>query len=260
MKNKTLKLALFLVGTLFLVAPSLMADSLSTGNALAQTKDRPLILHRNTDPAFPLTLIDKVREGEVRLVVSVDAQGKLLDHLFVAYSKQPFVRAVKEVIDSWTFEPAIRNGEPVAVVSELSIYFERDGIVVNTTFEDIVDNFLHPSDRDRMEYEPVSLRHIDRIPEPVKVVSPTFTTSMRTAGMVGDVTVTFYINENGEVKMPSISRSENAYLSEAAMIAIKQWQFAPPTKRGRPVLVKACQVFRFEDKPVAAVAAPAPSN
>jgi hypothetical protein len=48
--------------------------------------------------------------------------------------------------------------------------------------------------------------------------------------------------------MPSVSRETNEANEELAAIAItavSQWQFDPPTSKGKPVLVLAQQDFSF---------------
>jgi len=65
----------------------------------------------------------------------------------------------------------------------------------------------------------------------------------------GKVSVEFYIDETGRVRMPSVDLETNeAYedLSATAIAAVGQWQFEPPTVKGRPVLVVAHQDFTFQ--------------
>ena len=57
--------------------------------------------------------------------------------------------------------------------------------------------------------------------------------------------VRFYIDEQGNVRLPSVTGQPNAYLTEQAMAAVREWKFAPVTSRGQPVLVAAQQEFTF---------------
>jgi len=46
--------------------------------------------------------------------------------------------------------------------------------------------------------------------------------------------------------MPAIATAgEHPYLAEQAVLAVRHWKFAPPTSKGRPVLVAAAQEFDF---------------
>jgi TonB family protein len=231
------------------------APTMEPGMMRASRPDRSLVVHKTVDPLFPLSQIDKQRTGYVRIVISVSREGVLNDYMVVAYSRKAFAKSVEDVIRKWTFEPAMLNGQPVSVISELNIEFEATGIVVNSDFFDIVNNFLTPWRNERMEYQPATLRDIDKIPEPIKVVPPVYGPSYRNAGIKGDVTIGFYINEEGKVCMPSIIKADHMVLADLAMEALSQWKFSPPTMRGDPVLVKATQTFKFNDIPKA-VAAP----
>ena len=58
----------------------------------------------------------------------------------------------------------------------------------------------------------------------------------------------FYIDPQGRVRIPSVSRETieaNPGLAAAAVTAVSQWQFAPPVSNGKPVLVVASQDFSF---------------
>jgi TonB family protein len=59
------------------------------------------------------------------------------------------------------------------------------------------------------------------------------------------VAIDFYIDETGTVRMPAVSIKDDSELTALAVMALRQWKFEPPTRNGRPVLVKATQVFNF---------------
>ena len=222
--------------------------------APATRPDRSLRIHAIPEPHFPISMSDKTRRGHVRVLLEVGADGKLTDYLLIAYSRKAFAKSVEDVIGKWTFEPALYQGEPIGVVTEVNIDFDVGGVVINTDFMEIVDNFLHSYRKDLPEYAPANLRQIDRIPEPIKVVNPQYRVGM---GVVGEVTIQFYINEQGKVRMPHVMKADDLRLADLAMEAIRGWEFSPPTYRGAPVLVKANQVFKFSDKKPAAPKAPA---
>lgn len=207
--------------------------------------DRSLKIHVTPEPQFPLSLSEKTRTGHVRVLIEVDSEGKLTDYMLVAYSRKAFAKAVEDVIRQWTFEPAQYAGQGVGVVTEVNVDFDTGGVVINTDFQEIVDNFLHSWRNSIPEYAPANIRQIDRIPEPIKVINPQYHVGM---GVAGEVMIQFYINEEGKVRMPHVAKADDLRLAELAMDAIRGWEFSPPTYKGRPVLVKASQVFRFSEK------------
>jgi TonB family protein len=61
----------------------------------------------------------------------------------------------------------------------------------------------------------------------------------------GVVVVRFYIDEEGNVRLPSVTGQADGYLVEQALTAVREWKFAPVTSGGQPVLVAAQQEFNF---------------
>jgi TonB family protein len=81
-------------------------------------------------------------------------------------------------------------------------------------------------------------------------VNPVYPNQLAKGGG-GRVSVGFYIDEQGRVRMPSVSietNEANEELAAAAVTAVSQWQFETPTCKSRPVLVLAQQEFSFKPK------------
>ena len=99
------------------------------------------------------------------------------------------------------------------------------------------------------DVDPASLRaraaalpSLDRFPVPVLIVPPVFPEKL---GQVSDrVVVTFFIDEKGSVIQPAVLSGTNSVLRDAALTAVAQWHFEPPTRRGVPTLVAASQAVR----------------
>lgn len=208
--------------------------------------DKPMVIRQRMDPIFPRTLLANVTKGEARLVINVDAEGKLKDYLVVGYTKKEFADATVMALKTWTFEPAISNGQPTPVVSDINVEFEATGVVVSMTATEAVASMYYWWERNAsFEYHPVAMQNIDRIPLPQNVVAPVYPKELANLGVSGDVTILFYINEEGQVKMPAVTEAPDMRLADLAMSALTQWKFEPPTRKGRPVLVRALQTFRF---------------
>ncbi len=94
-----------------------------------------------------------------------------------------------------------------------------------------------------------TLSQLDRTPTPIKIVRPAYPKTLARSSRGGHVTVEFYIDEQGHVRMPSVDRQTieaNEELAAAAVTAVEQWQFEPPLLKGRPVLTLAQQDFSFK--------------
>jgi len=190
-----------------------------------------------------------VLAGEVRVVVSVDVNGKLSDALVVGYTNVRFAEAAVSALKRWSFTPALVNGQPLASRANVLFIFKNTTGVTVERLSGLAYSSLAQSKNDHYAYLACQLRDLDRIPIPVRVVPPVSSKS-GLRGARHTVTVEFYIDEEGHVRIPAIGRDEaNDAYAAAAVSAVEQWQFEPPLRKGRPVLVLAKQDFTFVPKP-----------
>jgi TonB family protein len=199
------------------------------------------------DPVFPIQLTQTgVTRGEAQVVINTDAKGKLIEWLVVGYSYPEFAREAVAAIKRWEFVPARLRGDPVGTTIEVFFYFEARGVVVSMTTIDTLEmefNMLFGAGHNA--YRPCSLRELDRIPTPLSTIAPRYPVELVNKRVRGKVTVDFFIDETGVVRMPSVSPQDNSDLTALSIEALRQWKFEPPTRNGRPVLVRATQVFNF---------------
>ncbi len=219
--------------------------------ALAQYRPGPseretLNIIQTEPAAFPLTLLNGiVMTGEAKVVVDVDQNGQLTDYLVTGYSRKEFADASVEALRKWKYEPPLYRGQPWASVQELQFDYTRTGAVVTFTGFEAMNAQLEEMVKASFAFRIYSLRELDRIPTPLQVVSPG-TPSANPKEKRHTVTVDFYIDETGRVRLPSVTREEvgDAYAA-SALDAVRQWRFDPPTRKGRPVVVFARQQFNF---------------
>ncbi len=187
-----------------------------------------------------------ISTGEARVSISVDADGHLTDCLVICYTQEPFAQEVVSAIKRWTFEPARVHGHARIANTSLIFKFSSDYTVIVEGLGYGVESHFIPQLKDRYEYAVCQLRDLDRIPTPVHVVQPLLP---GLPDKLSVVIVEFYIDEKGNVRIPSVSRedADNIYAA-AAVEAVEKWRFEPPLRHGRPVLVAAKQEFRFQAK------------
>jgi TonB family protein len=242
--------------------PLLLASLLTALPAVARDAGsdyQPLKIIKTTDIVFPKDATQLgVREGEVRVVIQVDDNGQLSDFLVTSYSLPLFAERAVNAIKGWRFEPARLGGQPRSSVTELNFVFSTKGIVVTelnlASYVAQRDYQIRP---DAYTYRARTLHELDRIPTPSKIVKPVYPPEMVPKNGPVSVEVEFYIDEHGQVRLPSVDRETNQAhetLAAAAINAVAQWTFEPPMSRGRPVLVYARQEFKFQ--PAVAAASP----
>lgn len=213
-----------------------------------QARRQPMRIIQTFDPIFPLQMTRTVREGEARVVISVDATGSLKDLLVIGYTKKPFADEAVKSLREWRYEPARIDGEPVAATAEVSFRFEATGVVVDQTVMESAQSMLCWFERNQYDYALCTLKDLDKIPVPKNAKGPMYPAAIAGAGIQGEVLVIFYIDEQGNVRMPAIHRADDLRLADYAVQAVSEWHFEPPTRKGVPTLVKASQLFKFYPK------------
>jgi len=198
----------------------------------------------------PLMLYSAIYSGEVHAVISVDAEGKLTDSLAVSYTNQAFADAAMMALKRWTYEPARVHGVASAARADVLFSFRDKGVIVQTLPGALERRMYNTSFDERYVYSPCKLRDLDRIPTPLHVVQPELPKgSSLPHGTKRVVTVEFYIDEQGRVRMPAIERTDAGdAFAAAAVTAVEQWKFEPPLRKGQPVLVLVRQDFAFVPK------------
>lgn len=239
----------------FLFAATLVQPlfaAVSATSAAPTESDRPtLVIKKMVEPRMPARALDiGLAEGEVRVVISVDSTGTLTEWLVVGYTHPRLVEPVVDTIKRWEFEAPRWHGQPVSLQREVKINFENKGTVVSLDFAHFMEAYMAQRFPERFVFRPRTLKELDRIPTPITATRPYFAKAPVVPGAAKpaatDVTVEFYIDETGAVRMPSVLESSDPDLSASAVEAVRSWRFEPPTVKGRPVLVRAQQTFHFQ--------------
>jgi TonB family protein len=234
-----------------------LAFSLVSGTAFAQVSPsspttqtgqpgqpgRPtLTIRRAVNPIFPRRLNEEgVVEGQCRVAISVDSNGKLAEYLVIGYTHPGLVEPVINALKQWEFEPPTWNGQPIAMQRDVEFNFENHGAVISMDLQSYVGLMVNRVFPDRFTFRPRTLKEIDRIPTPLKADAPLVPKSAH-----GEAVVEFFIDDQGDVRMPSLVSADNADLGDAAVAAVRGWKFEPPMCQGKPALVRAQQTFRFQ--------------
>ena len=186
-------------------------------------------------PAFPNRLLHYgVTHGTVEVLFEVQTDGTVGDRLVTAYTHRDFARATEAAIERWRFQPT-----DVVHIVELTLNFETRGVLV------VVKRHQAEAGGDAYVFRPCPPGELDRRPQPVNQVSPAYSERMEAEGTVGTVTVRYFIDEEGRVRLPYALEAADPLLAAIAVQAVKQWRFEPPRCHGRPTLVRAEQAFRF---------------
>jgi TonB family protein len=210
----------------------------------------PMRYIETVTPVFPQKVIALgLMRGEAAVAVQIDAEGQLTDYVVVGYSHPAFGSEAVAAIKQWKFIPALIRGTPVSSTIDLSFRFKSDGAVVDQTVFSISELIRFKLMPNAEAFSVTSLGQLDRTPTPTKIVKPDYVPDRGDRSRAAHVTVQFYIDEKGRVRLPAVTAESNASneeLAAAAITAVSQWRFEPPLVKGRPVLVLAEQDFDYK--------------
>lgn len=105
-------------------APAAGPDPMPRRPVLVPARPR---LRGNRPPAYPVRAVRRGWQGEVLLAVSLSAEGRV-DGVDVlrGSGRELLDRAAVEAVRAWRFEPATRDGRPVASVVEVPVAFRLE--------------------------------------------------------------------------------------------------------------------------------------
>ena len=221
-------------------------------SARAESPDySPVKINQTTSAVFPQSLVTVgIKSGAASIAVAVDEKGIMTDCLVTAYSHPAFAESALAALRKWTFEPMLIHGTPSSSKTDLTFNFEVDGVVVvSMSVLDSPELLWFKIAPNSLAYKACTPAQLSRAPSPTKVVRPVYPANLARSSRGGRVFVDFYIDEQGHVRMPCVSRDAyetNGALAAIAVSTISQWEFEPPVANGRTVLVRAQQAFDFK--------------
>jgi len=168
-------------------------------------------------------------EGSATVKFNIDAGG-FAREVTVADATQPaFGLAAKAMVEAERFAPAVEDGKPAARPGvQVEVKFNRDSLDAGARamIEEVKKpqpDFAKPRELDQMP------------PRLLKAVNPVFPQAMLNAGgKGGEAVVECIIDSQGRVQLPRIISATTEECGWAAATALLRWEFAPPTKGGKP--------------------------
>lgn len=222
------------------------AMTLSGRPAVDAPANSPLIIEQTVAPQFPNALaFSPISDGTANIVISVNADGKLVDLLIASYTNRAFADEAVDVLRRWSYTAARENGEPIGLRTMLRFDFRATGRVVSLTAIDTIQLIeatqTHPLTR--VICQPAELDRLPAALAPVAPANPAHRLAARAPR--NSVVVDFYIDDKGVPRMPVVVESPHDVFSQAAVGALTQWRFTAPTRGGKPVAVRVRQEFIF---------------
>jgi protein TonB len=110
-----------------------------------------------------------------------------------------------------------------------------------------------PENRDLSQFKGMkvfNLADLDQAPQPRAQGQPTYPFEMRRAGITGEVTVDFIVDNEGNVQNAYPLKSTQREFETAAVAAVSKWKFKAGRKGGRavPTHMQVPIVFTLNDE------------
>ncbi|MEJ1972095.1 MAG: energy transducer TonB [Lacunisphaera sp.] len=198
-----------------------------------------------------------VSTGTATVGVMLDRRGKPVDFLLIRYTKDYFGKALLQEARRREFTPRYVRDVAIPGPFIFTYLFEPPAGLTNiSSFEAASHRTEQVQGGPKFIYEP----HRENTLDTGQLESTQVAIPMLPAGyLVPDgkplrALVTFFVDEQGKVRLPNIESTLAPELIPAALQALQQWTFKPPTIRGKPVLVHAMRALSFRPAPPAAPA------
>jgi len=219
-------------------------SSVLAASLFAAEKIEPPQIIQTVEARFPDALAQRgIYEGEARIVLWIDAHGVLADWLLASCTHPLIGREATEVLPQWRFKPARSDGEPTDARVTLTFGFRASGMIVSINGPELWDRLTPPADN--LIERVCRPQDLDAPVAVLKAVRPLWPADWKSDAREGRVLLDFFIDENGRARMPVVAEADDPALGPAAIEALSHWEFAAPTRRGEPVIVKARQSFKF---------------
>jgi outer membrane biosynthesis protein TonB len=236
-------------GLRILAALALTAFATSSLNAApgGSSYQQPKVVSME-DPLYPNEMIAQgIHEGSTTIIVELDNAGNMTDWLAISTTKQEFVNAIGAVIKNWKFAPALRDGKPVPSGMQFSFSFHSNGYVSYNgvgLYLSFFNGIFNPIERPLV----ANISQLDRMPLPLSVTQPLIDSAIPVGSRSGEITLCFFIDQNGNVRMPVLLECKgDIRLAYAAYDAVLKWKFDIPRVNNAPVMVRAQQKFIFNE-------------
>jgi len=99
---------------------------------------------------------------------------------------------------------------------------------------------------EKVQQETFDVTELERRPEAISQIPPTYPPELRKARIQGLVTLAFVLNEEGRVEDPRVENATRPEFEKPAVEAIRKWRFRPGMREGRAVKTYIRIPLRFQ--------------
>ncbi len=198
---------------------------------------KPPKLLKVVNPVYPEIARQSQVEGVVIIEATTDPSGRVANAK-VLRSIPLLDQAAVDAVKQWVYEPIKVKGKPIGIVFTVTVAFRlKDkadkGKVVSLSVDD--EEFAKGAVKVEGEIKP---------PKLVKEAAPVYPLKAKQGRVEGIVILAVRIETSGRVKAVKVLRSIPV-LDQAAVDAVKQWEYEPIVIKGKPVEAVFTVTVRF---------------
>jgi len=213
--------------------------------------DTPPIIRGVADPVYPYALLRDGVEGDALVAFIISARGQVRGIKVISASRPEFGLALTAAVDTFRFDPALKQGRPTQTVMTREIHFYRDMInlsdIANRPGDDLADRDFYLVKKITQRPETlVSAATLDHPLHPLSTRGPVFPSSQYGNAQQGSALIDVVIDEEGRARIPRVISATDPAFAYAAIQAVASWRFEKPTVGGKSVTTQAEVPFEFK--------------
>ncbi|MDR1012047.1 MAG: energy transducer TonB [Opitutaceae bacterium] len=194
-------------------------------------------------PVYPYEQLKNNTKGSATVAVLVSAEAKVMGMQVVEQSAPEFGLAALAACEYFEFDAATLQGRPTDAIISVALEFNGNS------------NFVTRDDRNMLRVEKkspakiVPAKKLDAVPKMIAARKAPFPLAAQLEKLnSGEATVEFYIDTEGNVRLPRIKSCTHPSFGYIAVQTAANWRFAPPMSGGKPVITRAQIPIKFSLK------------
>lgn len=154
--------------------------------------------------------------------------------------------AATAMLETAKLKPATKKEKAVSTMMLLRVFFDtQDG---SARISDSAAAILKRLRLEGPNVKFVSPRNLDEKIGSLKRINPVFPREFYGEKTEGKALIEFFIDKKGYAQLPRIISASEPAFGYAAVQAVAKWEFEPPLKDGKPVVVKVRVPVKFKRK------------
>jgi TonB family protein len=193
------------------------------------------------EPVYPYALLRDRIKGSATVAFLVNSKGEVGQLVVTAASKPEFGLAVAAAIEAFQFTPGLKAGQPTNAGLKIEQEFDYSGFGNVDAGRGAALLSIEKKHPEKI----LSAKKLDKPLQPLSRRPPVFPISLLGRLDRGSATAEVLIDEEGKVCLPRIVKATDPAFGYAAVQAVIDWRFEPPTVGGKPVVVRVQVPFEF---------------